>query len=930
MKFLVRQSLLATLLLPLLFALPVAAEVVPDPAVVAAEQQRIKAVEIASSSTVAVFDSTGQGGGSGVVISPDGFALTNFHVVAPCGTAMKCGMPDGKIYDAVIVGIDPVGDVALIQLLGRDDFPVAELGDSDRVRVGDWVYAIGNPFLLADDFHPSVSYGFVSGVRRYQYPAGTLLEYTDCIQTDAAINPGNSGGPLFDADGKLVGINGRGSFEKRGRVNVGVGYAISINQIKRFLGHLKSGRIVDHATLGATVATEEDSRVVVDDILESSDAYRRGLRYGDEIVRFADREITSANSLKNVLGVYPRGWTVPLSYRREGETFDTHVRLSGLHDQSQLFDLVQQEAKKPSKPHEDKPAEPKEDSEPEDKPKLADLLKKKPKIPKAVAERFEARRGFANYWYNQQKQEQLWSLYQGDHSGDNGSYDWKISGTLASGQPVVIETTQEKATCRLPAGFTAASFTHDLETQLSPPGSGGLLLTLHLWQRFLDKGLRQFGEVSYLGQLPSGPDGQLEDCLVGIYAGIETRFLFTPGTGNLVGIEVFPDENHDPCLLRFSEFAEVAGQTLSTRWQVFHAGNLFADFQVDELIGGKNLFVSQSTLIINQESPFLATSTRQTIRDAQRKVVKIYGAGGLREMEAYQSGMLVSPQGHVLTMLSYVLDTDDLVAILDDGRKLELEFLSSDLVRDIAVLKLKGEFDSLPYFDLQDAASVDAKAESGRRVMALSNLYGIATGNEAVSVLQGVVTAMAPLAARRGAFQANFRGDVYVLDAFANNPGAAGGALVDWQGHLLGMLGKELRSEVTGTWLNYALPVQALSGPVADLIAGRMLANADMLQLVPEQPLSTELLGLRLVPNVLSRTPPYIDSVRRDSVADRAGLRPDDLIVFLDQRPITSRQDFLERLAFHESEEQLSLSVLRDGTLLEFLLVVDSPEEQLE
>ena len=137
-----------------------------------------------------------------------------------------------------------------MKLFGRDDFPAAELADSDQVQVGDWCFAIGNPFLLATDFHPTVSYGVISGVHRYQYPAGTLLEYTDCLQADAAINPGNSGGPLFDAQGRLIGINGRGSFEKRGRVNVGVGYAISINQIKNFLGHLKSGRIVDHATLG--------------------------------------------------------------------------------------------------------------------------------------------------------------------------------------------------------------------------------------------------------------------------------------------------------------------------------------------------------------------------------------------------------------------------------------------------------------------------------------------------------------------------------------------------------------------------------------------------------------------------------------------------------------------------------------------------------
>src|SRR6185503_5826956 len=163
-------------------------------------------------------------------------------------------------------------------------------------------------FLLATDFQPTVTYGIVSGTHRYQPPAGTLLEYADCIQTDAAINPGNSGGPLFNAKGDLIGINGRGSFEKRGRVNVGVGYAISINQIKHFLGYLKSGRIVDHATLGATVSTDKDGRVVIDDLLEDSDAYRRGLRYDDEVVAFGGREIRTVNAFKNVLGIYPNGW----------------------------------------------------------------------------------------------------------------------------------------------------------------------------------------------------------------------------------------------------------------------------------------------------------------------------------------------------------------------------------------------------------------------------------------------------------------------------------------------------------------------------------------------------------------------------------------------------------------------------------------------
>src|SRR6478672_3200994 len=126
----------------------------PPDSVLQIEQQRIAAIAKASEAFIAVFANEGNGGGSGVVISPDGYALTNFHVAKPAGNAMKCGMSDGKLYDAVIVGIDPTGDVALIKLLGRDDFPAAQLADSNDVRAGDWCFAMGNPFLLANDFQP--------------------------------------------------------------------------------------------------------------------------------------------------------------------------------------------------------------------------------------------------------------------------------------------------------------------------------------------------------------------------------------------------------------------------------------------------------------------------------------------------------------------------------------------------------------------------------------------------------------------------------------------------------------------------------------------------------------------------------------------------------------------------------------------------------
>lgn len=549
----------------------------PAPAVLQAEQQRIEAMAQAAATTVAVFDSKGEGGGSGVVISPDGFALTNFHVTAPCGPAMKCGMSDGNVYDAVIVGIDPVGDVALIQLLGRDDFPHAKWGDSDTVEVGDWVFTAGNPFLLANDFQPSIAYGMVSGVHRYQYPAGTLLEYADCIQTDAAINPGNSGGPLFAANGSLIGINGRGSFEKRGRVNVGVGYAISINQIKHFLGHLKSGRIVDHATLGATVSTTTDGQVRVDEILNTSDAYQRGLRYGDQIVSFADREITTANRLKNALGIFPRGWPVPLTYRRDGETFETTVRLMGVHDQSQLYDLVQsQEIKPTERPGGDQPEPEKEDTPPPLR-KLKEMLNKKSKLPKAIRERYAVKRGYANYWYNEQKQQQLWDNYSGREMLAQAGSAWTIMGDVA-----MIEIDDSAAKIQQPNVVSSANFAGDLSSQLSPPGSGGLLLTLHVWQRFVEKGLRQFGEVYYLGQLPTRDEGTMVDCLIGIYAGIETCFQFDTRSGDLVGIVMLPREGLDPCELRLDNYGELAGRRLPQTWRVYYGDKLFLELIVEQ------------------------------------------------------------------------------------------------------------------------------------------------------------------------------------------------------------------------------------------------------------------------------------------------------------------------------------------------------------
>src|SRR5258707_904313 len=297
-------------------------------AVLKAQAERVALAQKVRLQVVAMF--VGQGVGTGVLVTEDGDAVTNFHVVAggvkhSFNVPMKCGLPDGTLYDAVLVGVDKVGDIALIKLLPQtkgQKFPVAPLGDSDLVHEGDWSIAMGNPQRLATDFMPSITFGMVSGVHRYQYPAGLIIEYNDCIQIDTSINPGSSGGPLFNMRGELVGINGRGSVvgDKRGVMNSGVGYAISINQVKNFMGHLRAGLDADHASLGALVGTRlADAglgRVVVTQILEESDVFRRGLDQEDEVLSFMGRPITSVNQYKNLLGVLPRGWRVPLEFRR--------------------------------------------------------------------------------------------------------------------------------------------------------------------------------------------------------------------------------------------------------------------------------------------------------------------------------------------------------------------------------------------------------------------------------------------------------------------------------------------------------------------------------------------------------------------------------------------------------------------------------------
>jgi S1-C subfamily serine protease len=330
------------------------------------------------------------------------------------------------------------------------------------------------------------------------------------------------------------------------------------------------------------------------------------------------------------------------------------------------------------------------------------------------------------------------------------------------------------------------------------------------------------------------------------------------------------------------------------------------------VIGFLVSFLAGGGLMSHAAGRAAAASPQETIAGAARKVVKIYGAGGVRGLEAYQTGILVSPAGHIITVMSTVLDADELTCVLDDGRRYRATILGADPSRELAVLSIEAE--ELPAFTLAASDRVPA----GTRIFALSNLFGVAVGDERVSAQHGVVSAIVPLEARRGSYEVPYRGDVYILDCTTNNPGSPGGAVVDWRGRLVGMLGKELRASGSGIWLNYAIPSESLAEGYAAITSGTASSAAAAPAGEPMRAgFDPATLGLVLVPDLLDRTPPFIETVAAESPAARAGLRPDDLVIAVGGRAVASRAALQQALAALAAGDVVRLSVVRSGAIVE-------------
>jgi len=293
-----------------------------------------------------------------------------------------------------------------------------------------------------------------------------------------------------------------------------------------------------------------------------------------------------------------------------------------------------------------------------------------------------------------------------------------------------------------------------------------------------------------------------------------------------------------------------------------------------------------------------------------KKCVKLFGAGGFQGLAAYGTGVLVSKDGYVLTVASQMLDTQNLRVHLSDGRRYEqVKVVVVEPALDVALLKIekleKGE--ELPYYDIAKAAKAPL-AQNGDWILAFSNQFEIATRDEPLSVQRGVIAAYAKLQGRKGVFQAPYTGDVYVIDAITNNPGAGGGVITTRKGELVGLIGKELRNTLTDTWINYAVPIQALADFVDKARQGKYTPKERPDKLAGGKAPYT---GIVLVPNVVERTPPFVEEIVPGSPASKAGLRPDDLIVYVEGQQVASIKAFRDLINQYLPGTTLTLEVRR-------------------
>jgi serine protease Do len=273
-----------------------------------------------------------RGSGSGIIISDDGYIATNNHVVENA-TKVTVGMSDKRTFDAKVVGTDPLTDLAVIKIEAKN-LPTAYLGNSDDIKVGQWVMAIGNPLSLSS----TVTAGIVSAIGRGQL--GLIKDsygVENFIQTDAAINPGNSGGALVDLSGAVIGVNSAIAAGNTGTY-IGYGFAIPINLVKSVAKDLIAHGKISRGYIGVNIGEVDDAMakslgldkpkgVIVQGLVEGGAASKADVKEGDVILKVDGREVNQPNQLQGYIASKSAGTTVKLTLYRDGKEIEREVTL---------------------------------------------------------------------------------------------------------------------------------------------------------------------------------------------------------------------------------------------------------------------------------------------------------------------------------------------------------------------------------------------------------------------------------------------------------------------------------------------------------------------------------------------------------------------------------------------------------------------------
>ena len=313
--------------------------------------------------------------------------------------------------------------------------------------------------------------------------------------------------------------------------------------------------------------------------------------------------------------------------------------------------------------------------------------------------------------------------------------------------------------------------------------------------------------------------------------------------------------------------------------------------------------------------------------NVNKRMVKLFGIGGFKGLPSYGTGVLASSKGHILTVNNHILNTPGLLVHLYDGRQYQAKVLLREPELDVALLQIDEEVDFLPHFQF-DKEAARPVAETGDWILAFSNQFKIALRDEPMSVQRGVIAATADLRGRRGVHDAPFVGDVYFLDVIACNPGAAGGALTNRKGDLLGILGRELKDTRTDTWINYAVGIQTFVEVQREDDKGKRIDKENIATFVTKAINKAYIEGTKrakidkggyhgivLVINAVSSTPPYVEEVMPNSPAAKVGLRPDDLILYVEGESVPTIKTFRETLKLYGADDEIRLQIQRGNKL---------------